>query len=164
MTFLKGGVDDFSYFSVEKEFPKMTFLKGGVDDFSYFQSFYFLSTIIPMLLLSIKFSHWKLLCNINASKLVWNIPYKDDVWFVFPSSYLLEGSCFINIVYVYLCMVVPTHIVLCFCFVFHPLEYPMLPVSLDCPFLIVPSEFSNVYYLLMLQCKKISEDLELLEH
>jgi len=31
-------------------------------------------------------------------------------------------------------------IVLCFCFV-----CPMLPVSLDCPFLIAPWEFSNVY-------------------
>jgi len=30
----------------------------------------------------------------------------------------------------------PTHIVLCFCFVFLRLVYPMLPVSLDCPFLI----------------------------
>jgi hypothetical protein len=28
----------------------------------------------------------------------------------------------------------PTHIVLCFCFVFICLMYPMLPVSLDCPF------------------------------
>jgi hypothetical protein len=27
------------------------------------------------------------------------------------------------------------------------LVYPMLPVSLDCPFLIAPSAFSNVYLL-----------------
>jgi len=39
----------------------------------------------------------------------------------------------------------PTHIVLCFCFHFLRLVYPMLPVSLDCPFLIAPSVFSNVY-------------------
>ena len=39
----------------------------------------------------------------------------------------------------------PTHIVLCFCFVCLRLVYPMLPVSLDCPFLIAPSVFSNVY-------------------
>jgi len=40
----------------------------------------------------------------------------------------------------------PTHIVLCFCFVFLRLVYPMLPVfwSLDCPFLIAPLVFSNV--------------------
>jgi hypothetical protein len=36
----------------------------------------------------------------------------------------------------------PLHIVLCFCFVF--LVYTMLPVSLDCPFLIAPSVFSSV--------------------
>jgi len=34
-----------------------------------------------------------------------------------------------------------------FCFVFRPLVYPMLPVSLDCSFLIVPWLFSNVYLL-----------------
>ena len=39
----------------------------------------------------------------------------------------------------------PTHIVLCFCFVCLRLVYPMLPVSLDCSFLIDPSVFSNVY-------------------
>ena len=44
--------------------------------------------------------------------------------------------------YVNLC---PTHIVLCFCFVFRRRVYPMLPVSLDCPFLIAPSVFSNFY-------------------
>ena len=34
------------------------------------------------------------------------------------------------------------------CFVFFlPLVYPMLPVSLDCPFLIAPSLFSNVHWL-----------------
>jgi hypothetical protein len=35
--------------------------------------------------------------------------------------------------------------VLCFCFVFLRLVYHMLPVSLDCPFLIEPSVFSSVY-------------------
>ena len=39
-----------------------------------------------------------------------------------------------------------THIVLCFCFVFlYCLVYPMLPLSLDCLFLIAPSVFSNIY-------------------
>jgi hypothetical protein len=36
----------------------------------------------------------------------------------------------------------PTHIVLCFCFVVLRIVYPMLPVSLNCPFLIAPSVFS----------------------
>ena len=34
------------------------------------------------------------------------------------------------------------HILCCVCFVFLPLVYPMLPVSLDCSFLIAPSQFS----------------------
>ena len=34
---------------------------------------------------------------------------------------------------------------LCCCFVFLRLVYPMLPVSLDCPILIDSSVFSNVY-------------------
>jgi hypothetical protein len=33
-----------------------------------------------------------------------------------------------------------------FCFVCLRPVYPMLPVSLDCPFLIAPSVFSNIYY------------------
>jgi hypothetical protein len=38
------------------------------------------------------------------------------------------------------------HILCCvFCFVFLCLVYPMLPVSGDCPFLIAPSVFFNVY-------------------
>jgi hypothetical protein len=38
-----------------------------------------------------------------------------------------------------------THIVLCFYFICLRVVYPMLPVSLDCSFLIVSSVFSNVY-------------------
>jgi len=48
----------------------------------------------------------------------------------------------------YLCLFVYSgvqHILLCFCFVGLRLVYPMLPVSLDCSFLIAPSVFSNVY-------------------
>ena len=41
--------------------------------------------------------------------------------------------------------VVSKYIVLCFCFVFLHLVYPMLSVSVDCPFLIAPWVFSNVY-------------------
>jgi hypothetical protein len=36
---------------------------------------------------------------------------------------------------------------LCFCFVFLRLVCPMLPVSLDFPFLIAPLIFSNVYFI-----------------
>ena len=37
-------------------------------------------------------------------------------------------------------------VVLCFCFVCLCLVCPMLPVSLNCPFLIAPSVFANVYF------------------
>ena len=39
----------------------------------------------------------------------------------------------------------PTHIVLCICSVGVRVVYPMLQVSLGCPFFIVSSVFSNVY-------------------
>jgi hypothetical protein len=39
----------------------------------------------------------------------------------------------------------PEHILLCFCFVYLRLVYPILSVSLHCPFLMAPSIFSNVY-------------------
>ena len=41
----------------------------------------------------------------------------------------------------------------CFCFVF--LLYSMLPVSLDCPFVIASSVFSNVYLLSIKETKNI---------
>ena len=43
-----------------------------------------------------------------------------------------------------------TYCVVIFCFVFLRLVCPMLSVSLDCPFLIAPSVFSNVYLILVL--------------
>jgi hypothetical protein len=36
--------------------------------------------------------------------------------------------------------------VLCFCFVSLRLVYPVLLVSLDCPFLISPSELTKIMY------------------
>jgi hypothetical protein len=49
----------------------------------------------------------------------------------------------------YLCLIahsVVQHILRCvYCFVFLRLVYPMLLSSLDCPFLIAPLVFSNVY-------------------
>ena len=50
----------------------------------------------------------------------------------------------------YLCLFVYSgvqHILSCvFCFVFIRIVYPMLSVSLDCPFMIAPSVFSNVFF------------------
>ena len=39
----------------------------------------------------------------------------------------------------------PTHSVLCFCFVFHRLVYPMLPVFLDRPFFLLPLRYSLTF-------------------
>ena len=51
----------------------------------------------------------------------------------------------------YLCLFTNSgvqHILFCaFVFCSHRLVYSMLPVSLDCPFVIAPSVFSNVYLL-----------------
>jgi hypothetical protein len=54
-------------------------------------------------------------------------------------------ACVLYTLFVFVCVWwCPTHIGLCFCFVF-PRLVPMFPVSLKCPLLIVPSVFSNVY-------------------
>ena len=45
---------------------------------------------------------------------------------------------------------------LCFCFGFLRLLCPVLSVSLDCPFLIAPSVFSNVYFSNSFQCYFLS--------
>ena len=44
---------------------------------------------------------------------------------------------------------------LCFCFVCLRLVDPMLPVSLDCPFMIAPSVFSNVNLLTIVKLRSI---------
>ena len=51
-------------------------------------------------------------------------------------------TLFVLLAYINWC---PIHIMLCLCFVCRRLVYPMLPVSLDCPFLLAPLVFSNVY-------------------
>ena len=73
-------------------------------------------------------------------------PHKKDVRFVFTSSCLQMGSYRMCVC---LRIVVSNTYCLCFCFVFLRLLYPMMEVSLSCPFLIAPSVFSNVYLLLL---------------
>ena len=51
----------------------------------------------------------------------------------------------------------PTHIMLCFCFLCLRLVYTRLPVSLDCPFSIVPSVFSNIYFVSEKKCDYCSK-------
>jgi hypothetical protein len=61
-----------------------------------------------------------------------------------------EGWCLIYVTYVCLRIVVSNTYCVDFCFVFLRLVYPMLTVSLDCPFLIVPSIFSSLFIYLCL--------------
>ena len=91
--------------------------------------------------------------------------YLRYVLFVFTSSCLQEGSCLIygmfcsslppvvcrraHVLFTLFAFVCtqwcPTHIMLCFCFVFLRFVYPILPVSLVCHFLSVNSVLYNVY-------------------
>jgi hypothetical protein len=84
------------------------------------------------------------------SSVLWcpvRFPHKNDVWFVFTFSCLLEDSCLIYVICVCLRIVVSN--AYCFMFLlffFHRLVCRVLPFSLDCPFLVAPSVFSNVYW------------------
>ena len=60
---------------------------------------------------------------------------------MFGSS-LYEESCLIYVICVFCVSWCPTHIILV---LGGGGVFPLLPVSLDCPFLIVPSVFSNDY-------------------
>ena len=72
------------------------------------------------------------------------ISASNDVPFVFTSRCLQAGSCLIYVICVCVRIVVSKNILWC-CFVFHPLVYLMLPVSLNYPFLNAPSVFFTVY-------------------
>ena len=52
---------------------------------------------------------------------------------------------FTSFVFVLRIVVSNTYCVVMFVLFVYRLMYPLLPVSLDCPFLIVPSIFSNIY-------------------
>jgi len=60
------------------------------------------------------------------------------------------GSCHIYVICVYLRMVSNTYFVVFLCFVCLRPVYPVLPVSLDCPFLIAPSVFSTLTFIFVL--------------
>ena len=134
---------------------------GGMDDHHCLS---FLFIIYPQIDISRQSHTFPLRCS-----------HKNYVRFVFISSWLLEGSCLIYVIYVWFGIVVCNTycdfvlfvFVLCtlccqflwivhfwlllrysltfICFVCLRLVYTMLPVSLDCPFLIAPSVFSNIY-------------------
>ena len=79
-----------------------------------------------------------------------DVRYDFRIKLMFCSSlppFVLGGSCLIYVISVGLCIVVSNAYCAVFLFVFVLcLVYPMLPVSLDCPFLIAPLVFSNVYW------------------
>ena len=84
------------------------------------------------------FTFWVSCCDVRLI-----FPHGSDVRFVFASSCLWGARVLFTL---FVCMWwCPTHIVLYFWFVFLRLVYSMLPVSLDCPFVIAPSVFSDVY-------------------
>jgi hypothetical protein len=58
-------------------------------------------------------------------------------------THIVLCFCFIFLPHVYTILPVS----LCFCFIFLPHVYTMLPVSLDCSFLIPPPVLSDVYLL-----------------
>jgi hypothetical protein len=92
----------------------------------------------------------KCMCLSVPISVLWGplqFPHKNDIRFVVTSSCLQKDSCLIYAFCVSLRIACPTHIVLyCALFIFIScLVYPMLPFSLDCPFLIAPSVFCNVY-------------------
>jgi hypothetical protein len=84
------------------------------------------------------------------SSVLWHplwCPHQNDVRFVFTSSCCSRRAHVLFTLFVLDCVKwCPTYIVLCFCFVFLRLVYPMLSVSLDCPFLVAPLVFFNVYF------------------
>jgi hypothetical protein len=73
--------------------------------------------------------------------------HKNNVRSVFISNCLQKGSYLIYVICACCIWWCPTHSVLFVCFVCLGLVYPMLPFSLDSPFLIAPSEFFNVLFL-----------------
>ena len=82
------------------------------------------------------------MCLYVLSSVLWcplRFPHKNYVLFVFNLQLFVEG---IMSYLRYLCLFAHSGVqhILCFCFVFLRLVYPMLPVSL----LIAPSVFSNV--------------------
>ena len=79
---------------------------------------------------------------------VLRFPHKNDVRFILTYSCLLEGSCLINVIFVCLRSGAQykKNVILCCVYVFLRLMYHVLPVSLDCPFLITPLLFYSVCF------------------
>ena len=93
------------------------------------------------------FAFWVPCCDVR-----YDFRIKTTFGSFLPPVVCRRGSCHIYVICVCLRIVVSnTYFVLfLFGFVFLPLVYSMLPVSLDCIFLIASSVFSNVYFYLII--------------
>jgi hypothetical protein len=98
----------------------------------------------PMSIDGVRVAHF--LCVFTFLVLCYDVRYDFRIKTMFglslPPVVCRRNNAYVTCVCILWC---PTHLVLCFCFVCLRLVYSMLPVSLDCPFLIGSSVFSNVY-------------------
>jgi hypothetical protein len=104
-------------------------------------------------------------CIVLLSVFMLRVPCR-DVLYVFRMKTMFDSSLppvvcrrahVLLTLFVFVCVQWSlTHIVLFFCFDFLRLVSYMLPVSLDCPFLIALSVFSNVYLVVHIIIEKIS--------
>jgi hypothetical protein len=106
-------------------------------------------------------NHWQFLSH-NVVQLTLieirthNISGSNVIVYDFRQKNMFD-SCLPSVVlftlFVFICVYwYPTHIELCFYFVCLRLVCPMLPGFLNCPILIAPSVFSNVYLRILLDC------------
>ena len=95
------------------------------------------SFIVFCVVLLCVFRFWVPCCDVR-----YNFHIKTMFGSSLPPVVCSKAHVLFVFVYIYWC---PTQVVLCFCFSSSCVPYPMLPVSLDCPFFISPSVFSNIY-------------------
>ena len=69
---------------------------------------------------------------------------------MFGSSFLPVVCSRAYVLFICVCLLIVVSNTYCvmFCFIFLRLVYPMLPFSLDCPFMTAPSVFSKVCFTL----------------
>ena len=111
-------------------------------------TFIFIPPVLPLSLncpflialwFSLTFIFVRVLCT-RCCQYLWIFPS------VFYNVYFRPMSCVTGVANVWIVHSwLPPRFSLTFMFVLY-LVYPVLPVSLDCPFLITPSVFSNVYW------------------
>ena len=119
--------------------------------FDFYHIFiYAISTLPRMYYVTNQMVKWNILCrrylnvlrDVISNEAYQRNTFDSKIWFVFISSCL----CVLLTLFVFVCMWwCPSHIMLCFCFVFLRLVCPMLPVSLDYTLFTAPLVFSIVY-------------------